>query len=395
MSRAGRRRLAAPLLALTVLMLSACGGSSTARHSLPATSRASPSPGDAATLLFQHMTDEQRIGQLIMVGLSSDAGSATLTDAIENHHVGNVILYGSAWNSADKVGAAAATLQGMATGPATAGVRLYIGGNQEGGEKGSFQAFYGPGFQDMPSALAQGALDPAQLQSQATAWGKELAAAGINLDLAPVLDTVPAGTEAENQPIGIYGREYGHDPDSVAAHGTAFIRGMAPQVTVAEKHYPGLGRVQGNTDFTGDDIVDNATTVADPFLRPFSLGWQSGAAMVMVSLARYSRLDADNPAVFSSNIITALLRTEEGFQGVVISDDLGAAAAVQAVAPGDRAIRFIEAGGDIVLTVRESDVVPMTGAIRSRMHSDQGFRSHVYTSVKRVLRAKQAARMLS
>jgi hypothetical protein len=71
----------------------------------------------------------------------------------------------------------------------------------------------------------------------------------VNLDFAPVFDVVPPGTDASNQPIGVLEREYGHDPGTVGSHAAAFVAGMAEAgVATTAKHFPGLGRVVGNTD---------------------------------------------------------------------------------------------------------------------------------------------------
>lgn len=105
----------------------------------------------------------------------------------------------------------------------------------------------------------------------------------MNVDLAPVMDTVPASMVATNVPIGRYQREYGNDPGTVAEKGTAFLLGLHHAgVAGTVKHFPGLGRVTGNTDTTAN-VVDSVTTRADPFLQPFAAGVGLGAPIVMVS----------------------------------------------------------------------------------------------------------------
>jgi beta-N-acetylhexosaminidase len=381
-----------------MLALGACGqgGPASSAPTPKSSAAAKPTSLYQADAVFNRMTDEQRIGQLFMVGLSSsDPAPSALSDAIVNYHVGNVVLYGPGWNSAQRVRTTTGALQRMATAAATAGVHLYIAGNQEGGQRGAFQAFYGPGFQNIPAALDQGGVDPAVLQSRALTWGQELAAAGVNLNLAPVMDTVPPGGDASNQSIGAYRREYGHDPAGVASHGSAFVRGMeAGGVSVAEKHFPGLGRVPGNTDVAAAGITDAVTTRGDAYLQPYQAGWEAGAQMVMVALANYPAIDPNNPAAFSSIVITQVLRGDLDFGGMVISDDLGAATAVQSISAGDRATRFVRAGGDVVLTVRPAVIAPMTAAVLALMHSDAGFQAQVVASVHRVLQAKLEAGLL-
>jgi len=96
---------------------------------------------------------------------------------------------------------------------------------------------------------------------------------------------------------------------------------------------------------------------------PFATGIRAGAPLVMVSSARYARIDPANAAMFSRAVVTDLLRGRLGYRGVVITDDVGLARAVATVPVGQRATRFIAAGGDIVLTARPSQAPAMLAAI--------------------------------
>jgi beta-N-acetylhexosaminidase len=360
----------------------------------PASAQAPASTGASSPSPAPGLTPQQRIGQLFMAGLSSGAGSAGLAqvnDAIGTYNAGNVVLYGTGWSSAATVQAAVAPLQALAAG-ANGGVKLFVSGNQEGGDPGTFQAFYGPGFSTIPSALAQAQGDPSALMQQAQVWGGELLQAGVNLDLAPVLDTVPPNMVASNDPIGHWDREYGTDPQTVSTYGVAFLRGIrAGGVAACAKHFPGLGRVTGNTDYTAQGIVDSQFSGAnDPFLQPYKAAIAAGVDMVMVSLAIYPQVDSQEPAVFSAPIITGILRNALGFQGVVITDDVGAAAAVADRTPGERALGFLRAGGDMILTVDATLVAPMAAAVTQAMAADPNFAASVNASVDRILRLKAA-----
>src|SRR6185437_10837438 len=138
------------------------------------------------------------------------------------------------------------------------------------------QALRGPGFSTMPSALDQGTVAPPALRAAAAEWGRQLAAAGVNLNFAPVMDVVPPGTDAQNQPIGALQRAFGHDPGTTGRHGAAFVRGMrAAGIATTAKHFPGLGRVVGNTDFTAQ-VTDTVTTPSDPYLASFHRAIRAG-----------------------------------------------------------------------------------------------------------------------
>ena len=170
------------------------------------------------------------------------------------------------------------------------------------------------------------------------------------------------------------------------------VRGLqSGGVSATVKHFPGLGRVTGNTDTTTVGITDTVTGPGDPYLQPFQAGIDAGTRLVMVSSALYPKFDPDNQAMFSKAVITGQLRTTMGFVGVVVTDDVGAAKAVAAVPVGDRATRFVAAGGDLVLTAVPSQVPTMTSALLAKAHGEPAFAAQVQAAVDRVLALKQRA----
>jgi beta-N-acetylhexosaminidase len=233
------------------------------------------------------------------------------------------------------------------------------------------------------------------LRQRTADWARRLAAAGVTMDLAPVADTVPAGTAGANPPIGAFDRQYGGAPDAVAADiATVVSAAQGAGILTTLKHFPGLGRVRANTDTT-TRAVDDVTTVNDPFLQPFVSGMAAGSGAVMISSARYPRLDADNVAAFSAPVVTGLLRQRLGYSGLVISDDLGVAAAVAAVPVGERAVRFIRAGGDVVLTVRSSDAGPMADALLAAARGSTAFQARVADAARHVVQSKYRTGLLT
>lgn len=341
---------------------------------------------DCPATTFKRLTTAQRVGQLIMVGVDAATGpSAAAVAAITSQHAGSVILTGRSSEGVTATRARTDALQRLATTAATGGVPLLVATDQEGGE---VQVLSGPGFSTMPTALVQGTFATTTLHNDATIWGRQLAAAGVTENLAPVMDVVPAAEAQTNQPIGRYDREFGYTPAVVAPHGVAFATGMAAaHVAATLKHFPGLGRADGNTDTTAG-VTDTVTTATDPFLDPFLAGIRAGAPFVMMSTAIYTKLDHARVAAFSSAIVRGLLRAQLGFAGVVISDDLGGAASVEAIPVGQRAVDFIAAGGDLVLTVTPTVVSSMVGAVLSEAAVNAGFRRTVDAAVLQVLRQK-------
>ena len=346
---------------------------------------------ELAQAAYQRMSSAQRIGQLFMVGTPATGLSSTAATAIGTYHVGNVILTGRSTAGAASIRALATRLDRLATGPATASVPLWIATDQEGGY---VQVLQGSGFSRMPTALTMGTWSTTTLTSSARTWGRQLRRSGVDLNLAPVLDTVPAATASTNAPIGHWQREFGHTPSVVSTKGGAFLSGeRSADLAMTAKHFPGLGYVTANTDTTAG-VKDSVTTATSGSIAPFRAAVANGVPVVMMSSAVYTRIDGSRPAVFSPTAVTGLLRTSLGFKGVVMSDDLGNARAVAAWSPGDRAVRFIAAGGDEVLTVNASTIPAMVAAVKARAATDPTFRGKVAASVLRVLTAKAAEGLL-
>jgi beta-N-acetylhexosaminidase len=162
----------------------------------------------------------------------------------------------------------------------------------------------------------------------------ELREAGIDVDLAPVTDTLgPEGF--------LRGRAFGSDPALVGELAVTYLRALqAGGIAATAKHFPGLGSARQNTD-------DGVVTVWQTQLEPFIQAVNAGVKLVMVSSASYPRLDTTGtPAMFSRAIVTTLLRQRMGFKGVVVTDALDAPAAARTP---DAPARALAAGVDLLL----------------------------------------------
>jgi beta-N-acetylhexosaminidase len=288
------------------------------------------------------MTLEQKAGQLVIVAQLSGAPTAGAVAAVRDRAMGGVVLLGTGWSSASQV----ITVTGELNAAAVGGIRPWLAADQEGGQ---VQRLKGEGFTAIPTAVDQGKMTVEQLASQANEWGEQLAAAGINLDFAPVADSVDLARRQANAPVGALSRDFGLDPEANGAHAAAVVAGLEQaQVAAAVKHFPGLGYVTGNTDFTADGVNDMVTGPDSDSLDSFKEAMAAGPAMVMVSLATYSEIDPAAPAAYSKAVVTDLLRGQLGWDGVVVSDSL-TAAAVADVPAADRITRFLQAGGDLAV----------------------------------------------
>lgn len=363
-------------------------GSDAPSSDSPAPTHAPVTSADQATRcasrVVGRMTPRQRSGQLLMVGLQAGYPTTSVTDTIRDDGVGNMLFLGG-WEGSQGLRAASGAVRTASTASATSGVQPFIAADQEGGAVWQVRE---PGVDRLPSALELGRSSAAQRVSAGTRIGQLLTKAGVNTNLAPVADTVPAEIGTRNAPIGRHQRQFGSDPRLVAEAVADTVRGLhAGGVATTLKHFPGLGRVTGNTDFTAQGTRDEQATATDPYLEPFRAGIKAGTDLVMVSSAVYPKIDGSSQALFSRKIVTDLLRSDLGFGGVVITDDVNAAA-LRSVPVAQRAVRFVQAGGDIVLTGRAADAPVMAKALRDKAANDPAFRAVVDAAATRVVAAK-------
>jgi beta-N-acetylhexosaminidase len=282
-------------------------------------------------------TTAQLVGQTIMTGFAGTRPSAELLGRIRRGEIGGVILFGGNISS----DAAARSLVSRLQAAAAAGGNppLLVAVDQEGGPVRRLPD--GP-----PSEAPAQMRNAAQAETEGAATGSFLHRLGIEVDLAPVLDTPP--------PAGNFlgTRAFGSDPKRNAALGAAFIRGLQRHgVAATAKHFPGLGTARANTDL--DRVwITTPRQALDARLAPFAAAVRAGVDLVMVSNAGYRAYDASGlPAVLSRPIVTGLLRGRLSFDGVVISDALEAPGPQSRRAPN---VKALAAGVDVLLYTGEA-----------------------------------------
>lgn len=349
----------------------------------PAPTAGTPSPAEQQ---LAALSLEQRVGQLFMVAAKATGAEPGTMEALKKYHAGNVYLSGRSKAGTSATAAVVSSLTGTVSPATTGGVPLFVATDQEGG---FVQVLSGPGFSTIPTALVQASSGPAKIRADAAVWGRELLGVGVNVNLAPVLDTVTSAQFApSNGPIGHFQREYGFAPETVSELGNAFADGMKDAgVAPVVKHFPGLGRVVPNTDVTSH-VRDSATTRTDPALGPFKAAVASGTNWVMISNAYYDKIDPANIAPFSPMVMDTMLRGDIGFKGIVLSDDLCSAAQLEAWSDADRALNFFGAGGTMLVCADPTSIPAMHQAVVKKAQADPAFRAKVDAAALTVLRIK-------
>jgi beta-N-acetylhexosaminidase len=188
--------------------------------------------------------------------------------------------------------------------------------------------------------------DFALTELEARRIGARLAAAGINWNLAPVVDV---GYNPANPVIVGAGRSYGADPGLVTAHARAFIRGMrAEGVLTALKHFPGHGSSYADSHLGFVDVSETARPAIE--LWPYhALIAERLADAVMTAHVFNRALDDEYPATLSRATVQGLLRDDLGFRGPVVSDDLRMGAIEKHYGLRRAAVLALRAGVDVLL----------------------------------------------
>jgi beta-N-acetylhexosaminidase len=242
--------------------------------------------------------------------------------------LGGVCLF--AWNVRDEAQVATLTAALRAERP-----ELLVAVDEEGGDVTRLEAARGSSY---PGNLALGAADDVDLTERvAAAIGGDLARAGIGLDLAPVAD---ASTNPRNPIVGV--RSFGSDPELVARHVAAFVRGLQSRgVAGCAKHFPGHG------DTSADSHLELPRVDGDleAALVPFRAAVDAGVRAVMIGHLLVPALDGV-PATISPRIVSGLLRGELGFDGLVVTDALEMRAISAGVGVEEAAVRALAAGVD-------------------------------------------------
>ncbi len=264
-----------------------------------------------------------------------------LLRALENGLVG-VTLYGPNVAGPEQLSALTAALRAAAPHPV-------IAIDEEGGDVTRLAHLTGSPY---PGNAALGAVDDASLtRAVYRALGADLAAVGINVDLAPSVDV---NTATGNPVIGT--RAFGDSTALVRRHAAAAVHGLqSAGVAACAKHFPGHGSTRVDTHHALATVEGGLARVRERDLPPFAAAIAAGVAAVMPGHLRVAGLTGDLPATQSAAALGGLLRGELGFTGVIISDALEMRAVSGQGGVPSAAVRALAAGVDLLCLGRDQD----------------------------------------
>lgn len=207
-------------------------------------------------------------------------------------------------------------------------------------------------FEQLPAGRIQAEWGPERMRQVWTHVGECLASLGIDIDFAPVVDLDDGpGTNA------IGPRSYGGEPERVVAQAGALIEGLEVSgIAACLKHFPGLGATEIDTHRALSTSPAGEDELWERHLLPFRQ-LHERAALIMTAHAHYPAVDGPEllPGTFSPRLLRVWLRERIGFEGLIITDDLGMGALGESASPGEKARRALDAGADLLLFCQDLD----------------------------------------
>lgn len=276
-----------------------------------------------------------------MVGVEGTKVTRETELFLKETGVGGVILFARNYKSPRQLARFIRELSDAAESP------LIVGVDQEGGRIARFGS---PFTEIPPMAGLAGKDDGEDLAGRTGALlGREMAAVGVNLDFAPVLDV---STNPFNPVIG--DRAISGDAEEVGRLGAAFIRGMQGEsVAACGKHFPGHGDTDVDSHL-GLPVLNHTRNRFEALeFIPFKAAIEAGVASMMTSHLSIPNLDDEVPVTVSRAITTGILRREMGFDGLIFTDDLTMKGITCIYPPYEAAWRAIAAGVDIAVVCHE------------------------------------------
>ena len=330
----------------------------------------------------ESLTAKQLAGQRVVTGFAGHSPPGDLLRRIRRGYVGGVILFAHNVRSRRQVARMVGRLQSVRRPP---GLRrpLFVMVDQEGG---AVRRLPGPPEDSAATIGATGRVSAARRAGRAA--GRNLRAARVNVDLAPVADVARLGSAMERER-----RAYGRRPGKVARFASAFASGLQRTGVLATgKHFPGFGAARANTDDVRVTIDTPRKRLRAVDERPYPPLFRAGVRLVMLSTAIYTALDPGVPAAFSHRVARRELRGRLGFRGVSMTDALGTPATAPFGGPAEVGVKAARAGVDLMLyssfAAAKAGSRGITRAIRSgRIH-----RSRAEASVRRILEIRRDLR---
>lgn len=304
---------------------------------------ATPQPPATVEEWLKHLTLDEKVGQMLWVGLEGPEVNPRMESLLKAGKVGGIILFARNGTEPNAGRQLTARLQELATGRERFAPSLAVMADQEGG---LVQRYRHP-FTEWPGNMALGATgNPDYANRMAAATARELRAVGINMNLAPVADV---NNNPANPVIGI--RSFGEDVRLVSEMAAAAVRGYQEQgVLATAKHFPGHGDTSVDSHYALPVINHQLPRLEQVELPPFQAAISAKVSAIMTAHVVFPALVPNGkPATLAGEVLTGLLRERLGYQGVIVTDAMEMKAIADDPGVDQGLIQAVQAGADALL----------------------------------------------
>jgi beta-N-acetylhexosaminidase len=325
------------------------------------------------------MSLEDKIGQMILAGISGTKMDTNAKKLISQFHVGGIIFYKSNFETPEQ----AVQLVNQLKAGNSSTLPLFLGIDQEGGR---VTRLPGGLFNFPPNNQIGKVNDPEFSYKIGTLLGHEVKEFGLNLDFAPVLDI----NSNPNNPV-IGDRSFGNNSEIVSTLGIQTMKGIQSQNIIPTiKHFPGHGDTSIDSHLELPIVNKSLMELKVLELIPFERAIDHGADVVMVAHILLPKLDKTNPASMSKAIISDLLRKQLSFKGVIITDDMTMGAITEHFDIGKAAVESVKAGSDIILVGHDyNNVVKITSSLITAVENGEISEQRLNESIERIIQLKR------
>lgn len=336
------------------------------------------------------MTMRQKIGQMLVLGFEGTQieDCPAVQEALTQGELGAVILYRGNIQNPEQVRRFNEELQAKAL--EGSDLPLFIAVDYEGGQVNRLPA--SKGFPETLAAADLALLPDQEIQLHAEKMAVTLKNLGFNLNFAPVVDL---NVNPGNPIIGKRDRSFSAFPERVIDVAQLFVNAHEKHhLFYSYKHFPGHGSSMGDTH---EGFVDVTSTWQQTELKPYQTLLKNASAYTTVMMAHVVNGALDptaTPASLSKPVLEGLLRTQLGFQGLVISDDFQMKAIADHYSLDEALAMSIQAGSDLVIIANQlgsERITPQDAVDRIERLMTQGKISpeRIDESFQRIVQAKR------
>ena len=329
---------------------------------------------------LDNMTLDEKIGQMITIGIDGYSVDDTAKQLITDKKVGGVILFKDNISDSNQLLQLINDIKGINS---TNKIPIFISVDQEGGRVNRLPSE----IKSLPSNEIIGNKNDNKLAYDiGKNIGYALGSFGFNMDFAPVLDV---NSNPNNTVIG--DRSFSNDKDKVASLGASEINGFKDSniISVA-KHFPGHGDTATDSHYALPIINKTLDELKSVEFVPFKKAIEEKVPAIMVSHILMPQIDANNPASMSKTIITDILRKDLKFDGLIVTDDMTMGAVTNDLDITTACINSINAGADLLLVCHGYDnEINVINAIKDAVNNGIISIDTINRSVYKILSLKE------